>query len=55
MNVVGPVWKCPIAAYGPGDSLLDHSPNEHQRIDEYLASIRVLTRAIGSLARELTA
>lgn len=55
MNVVGPVWNCPIAAYGPGDSLLDHSPNEHQKIDEYLASIRVLTRAIGSLADELTA
>src|SRR5439155_406287 len=26
MNVVGPVWGCPILAYGPGDSALDHSP-----------------------------
>jgi LysW-gamma-L-lysine carboxypeptidase len=28
MNVVGPVWKCPIVAYGPGDSSLDHTPDE---------------------------
>lgn len=55
MNVVGPVWKCPIAAYGPGDSLLDHSPTEHLVIDEYHAAIRVLTRAIASLAQELVA
>lgn len=54
MNVVGPIWKCPIAAYGPGDSLLDHSPQEHLVIDEYHAAIRVLTRTIESLASELT-
>ena len=42
MNVVGPVWKCPIVAYGPGDSALDHTPDEHIRIDEFLASIRIL-------------
>jgi len=28
MNVVGPVWHCPILAYGPGDSSLDHTPDE---------------------------
>ncbi len=55
MNVVGPVWRCPIAAYGPGDSLLDHSPTEHLVIDEYHAAIRVVSRAIESLATELTA
>jgi LysW-gamma-L-lysine carboxypeptidase len=55
MNVVGPVWQCPIAAYGPGDSLLDHSPQEHLVIDEYHAAIRVVSRAIASLASELTA
>lgn len=53
MNVVGPIWNCPIAAYGPGDSSLDHTPNEHIRISEYLVSIRVLTRAIETTAREL--
>lgn len=53
MNVVAPIWNCPIAAYGPGDSMLDHAPNEHQHIDEYLRSIRVLTRAVESLADEI--
>ncbi len=55
LNVVGPVWRCPIAAYGPGDSALDHAPDERIDIDEYLRSIRVLRRAISDLARELRA
>ena len=53
MNIVGPVWNCPIAAYGPGDSSLDHTPRERLHIQEYLDSIGVLTTAIGSLAAEL--
>ena len=55
MNVVAPVWNCPIAAYGPGDSALDHTPHEHLRLDEYLRSVNVLTRAIELLAAELVA
>lgn len=55
LNVVAPVWRCPIAAYGPGDSALDHTPIEHLPIAEYLRSIRVLTRAIETLAAELMA
>jgi len=51
MNVVGPVWRCPIVAYGPGDSALDHTPHEHIVLDEYLRSIRVLRRAILDLAQ----
>jgi LysW-gamma-L-lysine carboxypeptidase len=50
MNVVGPVWDCPIVAYGPGDSVLDHTPDEHLDLDEYLRSIRVLTRTLQRLA-----
>lgn len=52
-NVVGPAWDCPIAAYGPGDSSLDHTPNEHIILDEYLRSIRVLRGAIEALSEEL--
>lgn len=52
MNVVAPHWKCPIAAYGPGDSALDHTPNEHISLSEYLRATRVLTQAIESLACE---
>jgi LysW-gamma-L-lysine carboxypeptidase len=42
MNVLGPVWKCPIVAYGPGDSLLDHTPDEHIVLAEYLRAIDIL-------------
>ena len=49
MNVVGPIWGCPLVAYGPGDSALDHTPHEHIVLDEYLAAIRVLTRALRTL------
>ena len=37
MNVVGPAWGCPILAYGPGDSALDHTPGEHIALEEILA------------------
>ena len=49
MNVVGPAWGCPIAAYGPGDSTLDHTPEEHVSLEEYGRAIDVLTEALGSL------
>jgi len=50
MNVVAPVWKCPIVAYGPGDSALDHTPHEHLSIDEYLRAIDVVERMIKNFA-----
>jgi [amino group carrier protein]-lysine/ornithine hydrolase len=49
MNVVGPVWQCPIIAYGPGDSALDHTPEEHIDLDEYLRAVHVLTAALERL------
>ncbi len=55
LNVVAPIWQCPIAAYGPGDSSLDHTPIEHLHLDEYYQSIEVLIRAIGLLGHELVA
>ncbi len=51
MNVVGPAWQCPILAYGPGDSSLDHTPEEHIEISEYLRAIQVLANALGRLAK----
>ncbi len=54
MNVVGPAWGCPIVAYGPGDSNLDHTPDEHIKIAEFLRAIDVLTGVLGSLANELS-
>ena len=50
MNTVGEVWDVPMAAYGPGDSRLDHAAAEHILIEDYLRSIAVLTCALDQLA-----
>jgi LysW-gamma-L-lysine carboxypeptidase len=50
MNVVGPLWQCPIVAYGPGDSALDHTPHEHVSLDEYWRAIGVLEAALRTFA-----
>ena len=52
MNVVGPVWQCPIVAYGPGDSQLDHTPEEHVVIEEYLQAIAVLQNVLAVCQRK---
>ena len=49
MNVVGPAWQCPIVAYGPGDSSLDHTPNEHISLDEYWQAVLILESALRRL------
>ena len=49
MNIVGPIWDCPIVAYGPGDSALDHTPDEHIDLDEYLRAIDVLAEVLSRL------
>jgi [amino group carrier protein]-lysine/ornithine hydrolase len=49
MTVVGPVWGCPIVAYGPGDASLDHTPEERIVLSEYLAAVRVLTEVLVGL------
>jgi [amino group carrier protein]-lysine/ornithine hydrolase len=49
MNVVGPAWNCPILAYGPGDSSLDHTPNEHLNLAEYQRAVAILTRVLRSI------
>jgi LysW-gamma-L-lysine carboxypeptidase len=46
MNVVGPLWRCPILAYGPGDSALDHTPEEHVEIAEWERGVAVLVDAL---------
>jgi LysW-gamma-L-lysine carboxypeptidase len=51
MNVVGPAWNCPIAAYGPGDSRLDHTPEEHIDLDEFQLSIEVLQGVLQEMMR----
>lgn len=48
MNIVGRVWHCPIVAYGAGDSALDHTPQEHIDLDEYLRAIEVLVHVLSA-------
>lgn len=50
MNVVGPVWQCPIVAYGPGDSSLDHTPHEHLPVDEYWKAVNVIEQTLTAFA-----
>lgn len=49
MNTVGPAWGCPAVAYGPGDSSLDHTPDEHIDVREFQRGINVLARALETL------
>lgn len=49
MNVLGAVWSCPIVAYGPGDSSLDHTPDERLNLSEYLDTIKVLGTSLEQL------
>ena len=39
-------WHCPIAAYGPGDSRLDHTIDEHIDLWSYMTSISILKNGI---------
>jgi LysW-gamma-L-lysine carboxypeptidase len=52
MNVVAPIWKCPTVAYGPGDSSLDHTPNEHLELDEYWKAINVVELTLRNFAAD---
>lgn len=49
MNIVGPAWGCPIVAYGPGDSSLDHTPNEHLDLTELDRAVDVLAKVLATL------
>jgi LysW-gamma-L-lysine carboxypeptidase len=55
MNVVNQTWRCPMLAYGPGDSTLDHTPHEHINLVEYRSAIDVLVRVLNELANTVGA
>ncbi len=46
MNILGRTIAIPIVTYGPGDSHLDHTKDEHVDIFEYLTSIEVYKETI---------
>jgi [amino group carrier protein]-lysine/ornithine hydrolase len=53
MNTVTKKWRVPLAAYGPGDSSLDHTAEEHVDLEEYQRAIHVLRDALPLLITEL--
>ena len=51
MNLAVPVWRCPTAAYGPGDAHLDHTDGERLSLEELRASAKVLRHAFETLTK----
>jgi LysW-gamma-L-lysine carboxypeptidase len=49
LNLVAPAWGCPALAYGPGNSSLDHTPQEHLSLEEYGKSVAVLRDVLHGL------
>jgi [amino group carrier protein]-lysine/ornithine hydrolase len=49
LNIVAPVWNCPALVYGPGDSSLDHTPEEYIDLNEYSKSVTVLSHVLQNL------
>ncbi|ESS06484.1 MAG: N-acetyl-ornithine/N-acetyl-lysine deacetylase [uncultured archaeon A07HB70] len=43
VNLYADAWNCPTASYGPGDSSLDHTPDEHLALAEFDRAVAVLT------------
>jgi len=50
MNILGKAMNLPIVTYGPGDSHLDHTFDEHIVISEYLESIQVYKETLLKLS-----
>lgn len=51
LNIVAPAWQCPALVYGPGDSALDHTPNERINLVEYQRAVEVLESALRDLTQ----
>ncbi len=49
LNVLAPQWGCPALVYGPGDSKLDHTPQEHISLAEYSKAVNVLEAVLRRL------
>jgi len=49
MNIFARDWDCPMVTYGPGDSDLDHAPDEHIDLAEYERSLDVLRTVCDTL------
>ncbi|WP_416838212.1 [LysW]-lysine hydrolase [Haloferax sp. DFSO52] len=52
MNIFAGTWDCPMATYGPGDSDLDHAPDERLELAEFDKSIGVLVDVCETLVED---
>lgn len=50
LNIVAPAWGCPAVVYGPGDSTLDHTPDEHISLAEYKKTVAVLADVLATIS-----
>lgn len=48
-NLLAPRWQVPCVAYGPGDSSLDHTPQERLDLEDFRTAVRVLERVLRNL------
>ncbi|CQH62140.1 acetylornithine deacetylase [Halobacterium hubeiense] len=48
-NIYAGAWDCPVATYGPGDSNLDHAPDERIDLAAFDRGVEVLTTAADRL------
>jgi LysW-gamma-L-lysine carboxypeptidase len=48
-NLLAPQWRVPCVAYGPGESALDHTPQESIDLDEFEASVCILAGVLSRL------
>lgn len=46
LNILAPAWGCPAIAYGPGNSSLDHTPDERISIADLERATDVLEHAL---------
>jgi LysW-gamma-L-lysine carboxypeptidase len=51
INAFAAATKRPMVAYGPGDSHLDHTDDEHVSMSEYLQAVQVCREALNRLLR----
>ncbi|MHC3436554.1 [LysW]-lysine hydrolase [Natrialbaceae archaeon A-gly3] len=50
MNIYAGAWDCPMVTYGPGNSDLDHAPDERLSLSEYDRSVAILERVAETLS-----
>ncbi|MFA9415968.1 [LysW]-lysine hydrolase [Natrinema sp. HArc-T2] len=52
MNIYAGAWDCPMVTYGPGNSDLDHAPDERLPLSEFDQSVSILERVARTLSED---